>query len=952
VEVVLAAGYGGTAMSSTPVRSPLLVGRVAESGLLAAALARTAAGGVSAVLVGGEAGVGKSRVVEAFLARHPDLRVLAGGCVELGADGLPYAPFVAALRGADVDGAGLTAVQRRRLAPLLPGLDAPDAAPDDRPRMFEGVLTLLARFAEAGPTVLVLEDAHWADRSSLDLLEFLVRNQRAAPGSMVVVTHRSDEPGARGLRPLLAGLGRLGHVERMALVPFTRAEVGAQASALLGRPADPALVVALHGRSDGNPLFVEALLHEGNEPAGVPRSLADLLATRVDRLGDAAAVVRAAAVGGIRTAHAVLAAVCGEPVDAAVRAAVDAGVLVVEGDGYRFRHGLIRDAVLAGVLPGERAGLHRRFADVLAARGGSGAELSHHLTGAGDGPAAVAAAWAAAAQARRALAHAEELQLVERVLGWWDALPDSAALVGADRATVLETAAEAALRAGESERGEELASAALAEPGLDGVRLAALHELRARVRARTGHEGRAADLHAALAAVPQGHAIRPYLLNALAAYLMDLPDAAAARAAAHGALAATHGTGDDPAEASALVTLATLDARLGNLDGQLPRLARAAAVARTLGADHLRLRVLEQESHLLHGYGRLAEAERVARDGLAAAVEAGLARSAGPAHAVNLVAALLAAGRWTEAGETLERALDLVPPPADHARLLGLGTDLALGRGQLDHAMALLDRATDLVGRSPVRQPLLLPRLRGRVHLAQGDPRAAAEALAPVIGSADLAETARYAWPLLAVAAQTASAGRDPALAAAVAAAAAELPQATPPQRAWAATVSAHASGAVDAWAAAAGLWADIVHPFEHATALYHQGAALLATGVRDPAATALSRAAGLAEDLGAAPLLAAVTDLARRARLSRTGAAATDDTASRIGLTPRETEVLALLATGMGNAAIAERLYISPKTASVHVSNILGKLQVANRVEAAAAAHRLGLLADQEPPI
>ncbi|TWF80944.1 regulatory LuxR family protein [Pseudonocardia hierapolitana] len=921
---------------STPVRSSLLVGRAAESGLLDAALRRAATGGVCAVLVGGEAGVGKSRLVEEFLARNPTLRVLAGGCVELGADGLPYAPFVAALRGTELE----DDTERRRLAPLLPALDVGDTAPGDRPRMFEAVLTLIARPAAGGPTVLVLEDAHWADRSSLDLLEFLVRNQRAAPGSLIVVTHRSDEPGARGLRPLLAGLGRLGHVERVALAPLTRAEVAAQASAILGRPADPALVASLHERSDGNPLFVEALLSDA--PGDVPGSLSDLLATRVDRLGEAASVVRAVAVGGLRVPHAVLAAVCGGPVDAAVRTAVDAGVLVVDGDGYRFRHALIRDAVLAGVLPGERAGLHRRYADVLPDHGGSFAEVSHHLTGAGDGPGAVVAAWAAAAQARRALAHAEELQLVERVLGWWDDVADVAVLVRADRATVLETAAEAALRAGESERGEQLVTVALAEPGLEDVHTAALYELRARLRACTGHPGRGGDLRAALAAVPDGHPIRPYLLNALATYLMDLPDPDGARAAAKEALAATRGAGDDPAEASALVTLATLDARLGDLDTRLPLLVRAEAVARTLGADHLRLRVLALESHLLEGYGRLADAERAARAGLATAAEAGLIRSAGPVHAANLAAALLAAGRWSEAGDTVERALELVPEPIHHSRLLVLAADLALGRGELDHAGALLDRAAEL----GVEKPLVLVRLRGRLHLARGEPVAAIEALRPALDPADLAVAARYSWPLLAVAAEAAAA--DDLLSADVASIAAGVPALTPPQRAWAATAAAYPSGRSADWATAAGLWDEIGHPFERATALHHEGAALLAAGARDAAAEALARAAAIARELGAAPLLAAVTDLARRARLPLGGQASAGDAAGRIGLTPRETEVLALLATGMGNAAIAARLYISPKTASVHVSNILGKLEVANRVEAAAAAHRLGLLADR----
>ncbi len=360
--------------------SPLLVGRAAESRLLDDAARRAGEGDVAVVLVGGEAGVGKTRLVEEFATRS-GTRVLTGGCVELGADVLPFAPFVAALRGV---APSLDDAERARLAPLLPGLPSAPTADDEhaRPRLFEGVLALLARLAAERPTLLVLEDAHWADRSSLDLLDFLVRNLRAAPGAMLVVTHRSDEPAARGLRTLLAGLGRLAWVERVALAPLSRPEVAAQAGAILGRPADPELVRTVHSRSDGNPLFVEALLAD---PHGLPGSLEDLLGTRVDRLGSAATVVRAAAVGGMRTPHAVLAAVCAEPVDEPVRAAVDAGVLVVDGDGYRFRHALIRDAVLARVLPGERAALHRRYADALRATGCACNELSQHLTGAGDG---------------------------------------------------------------------------------------------------------------------------------------------------------------------------------------------------------------------------------------------------------------------------------------------------------------------------------------------------------------------------------------------------------------------------------------------------------------------------------------------------------------------------------------------------------------------------------------
>ncbi|MCO1658727.1 ATP-binding protein, partial [Pseudonocardia humida] len=737
---------------SAYVRSADLVGRAGERRVLDAAAAEAAAGGVATVLVGGEAGIGKTRLVEAFTAGLTGT-VLTGGCVELGAEGLPFAPFVAALRGR---GAGLAPTERARLAPLLPGLADPPAPPDEqsRPRLFEGVLALLARLAADGPVALVVEDAHWADRSSLDLLDFLVRNQRTAPGALVVLTHRSDEPGPRGLRDLLVGLGRLAWVRRVELGPLTRAEVTAQAGAILGRPPDPALAADVHRRSDGNPLFVEALLDAGGRP-GVPGSLADLLTARIERLGPrVGAVLRAAAVGGARVSDSLLSAVCaGSDVPAAVRAAVAAGVLVVDGGGYRFRHALIRDAVLGTVLPGERVELHRRFAAGLGAGGGSDAELSHHLTGAGDGPGAVAAAWAAALRARRALAHAEELELLERVLGWWASVPRPAELVGADRAAVLERAATAALWAGEPGRAEELAGAALAEPEPEGlgVRTAALLELRAQARVRAGRPGAVADLRAALDAAADHRPIRPYLLNALAAVLMDVPDPRGARAAAEQAMAEAADTGDDPAEAGALVTLATLDARVGELDAQLPRLARAAAIARAVGAHQRGLRVLDRESHLLLGFGRPAAAERAARAGLDMAAGLGLARSAGSTHAVNLAAALVTAGRWDAAEESIEHAVQLVPPPHDHGRLLSLRAEIAVHRGELELAEHLLADVEGLAAADLGAAPaLVLPRLRAHVLLAGGRAGRAAELAVAALTGPSLATVSRYTWPLLA----------------------------------------------------------------------------------------------------------------------------------------------------------------------------------------------------------
>jgi predicted ATPase len=183
----------------------VLVGRVGELAALDAAWAGVGRGEPATVLVGGEAGVGKSRLVEEFGARALAggvVRVLSGCCVDLGAEGLPFAPFTGVLRelvrdlGADGVAALLPGQGVLELARLLPELGEPGTGGDlgeVRARMFEQVLALLGRLAKSGPVVLVIEDVHWSDRSTRDLLAFLVANQRALGGVLIVVTFRSDE---------------------------------------------------------------------------------------------------------------------------------------------------------------------------------------------------------------------------------------------------------------------------------------------------------------------------------------------------------------------------------------------------------------------------------------------------------------------------------------------------------------------------------------------------------------------------------------------------------------------------------------------------------------------------------------------------------------------------------------------------------------------------------------
>jgi predicted ATPase len=274
--------------------SPVFAGRAAELGELRGAHARACAGEPAAVLVGGEAGGGKTRLVTEFTR---ELRTLTGGCLDLGAAGLPYAPFSAILRrlGRDAVASLMPGTALPELGRLMPGLTAAAPPADDgtgQMRLFEHVLTLVERLGEHEPVVLVIEDAHWADGSTRDLLSFLFRNPprgRVLP----VVTFRPEEPETR---PLFADLSRLPHVTRLDLPPLSPSEVADQVRGILGA-ADPALVRDAHARAGGNPLFVEALVAGPGET--VPGSLRDLLLGRVRRLpGESRAALRAASAGG------------------------------------------------------------------------------------------------------------------------------------------------------------------------------------------------------------------------------------------------------------------------------------------------------------------------------------------------------------------------------------------------------------------------------------------------------------------------------------------------------------------------------------------------------------------------------------------------------------------------------------------------------------------------------
>ncbi|HVT66714.1 MAG TPA: AAA family ATPase, partial [Trebonia sp.] len=747
--------------------SPVLVGRAAEMAALEAALGTVRQGEPAAVLIGGEAGMGKTRLIGEFTAaaRSAGARVLTGACLELGVDGLPFSPFTAMLRHlvretgtADIarllSGSGLAARELARLLPEFaadaepdsrtangpvpgdpepadrapadpaPGNPAPGGrgehpstpfwesfdrrgsglASDGRARLFEGFLTLLERLADEHPVVLVVEDAHWADRSSRDLLSFLIGYQRALRGVLILVTFRSDElHRTHPLRPLLAELARIDWVERTELPPLTRGQAEELATAVLGHAPDRELANSIFSRAEGNPLFTEELLACGGQCDAVPDTLADLLLQVVRRLpDDSQEVLRIASAGSEVTSDALLAQVTGRgPAElaAAVRPAVAANVLVANADGYAFRHALIQEAVHADLLPGEHSAVHTRFARAIEAdpelvpRGRADIEKAHHWYSAFNTTGALVSSWRAAVRASNGVAHAERLKLLDRVLELWDQVPDASALIEADHVRVLEAAVDAARDAGEHQRGLALAEVALAEldEAAEPVRVALLIERRAMFRRDLGLGVQMADLRRGLALVPPevSKQARIQLLLSVA-HCADNGHNPEFREWAEEALGYAREAGDLDAEAHALAVLAMQEAGLSAIAAPgskpLELLAQARAVLGQTDPVHRTMKLVICESHLLCGAGEFERAVRVAQQGISEAERHGLARTGGAFLAINVAEPLFCLGRWDEAAAVAEQALDLAPPPLTRAALWIVLGWVAAAQGDLETA--------------------------------------------------------------------------------------------------------------------------------------------------------------------------------------------------------------------------------------------------------------------------
>jgi predicted ATPase/DNA-binding CsgD family transcriptional regulator len=939
--------------------SAVLVGRDAEFAALREALKRARDDEPTAVLVGGEAGVGKTRLLDEFTryARAGGARVLTGHCLELGEEGLPFAPFAAVLRQVlRADGPSAFDGHAPDFARLLPELGPTGPMADhNRGYLFDLVAGLFATLAASRPLVLVIEDLHWADRSTRDLIGFLVRAARTAQ-VLLICTFRTDEL-HRGhpLRPFLAELDRARGVERLELGRLDRDGTGEILAALLGAEPSPRAVDKIFRRAQGNPLFIEELAAAGDPVASadIPDSLRDLLLARVDRLPEPAQpVLRVAAAGGTRITHALLAKVAGLPgteLEQALRAVVAAQLVVADPEGgYEFRHALVREAVHEDLLPGERARIHAGYAAAieadpqLVAAGRAPAELAHHWYAAHDNPKALVAARTAAEAAHGRYAYAEQARLLERVLELWEQVPDAQELLGIGHLTLLEDTLDAAYSAGDYHRALSLTRVALGEVDeqADPLRAARLLERRGKLLAHVGKADGLAELRRAyeLAGQVTDDPRRATVLADIAYHIGRL-DRVEGTKLAQEARAVAAEVGDAEAEVSAVLTLGRVCSRdLTAADG-LPELRRVAERARERNDLLSLVKAQVNISDALFELGEYAESARVAEAGAALALKIGVSRSNGAYLRSNHAEALLALGRWDDADAVCAEAARFDPPGELGLHWLELRAGLRLARGH-SGAADLVNRALGYLARPYTDPQLRLPLLALRIEaaLAAGDEEGAVSAAVPGLADPMLDDNPRYAWPILVAAVRMA----DPAVRSAVADVAARLEARYPPEVAGAAEVAAclaEGDAALPAWEAAVAARRTDGPPYPLARALVGLATAAAAAGDRAAAAVALEEAGAIAADLDARPLREEVATLARRVGVRGAVGAGPDV------LTAREREVLRLVAQGHSNSRIGKELYLSPKTVSVHVSRIIAKLEVANRIEAAAVAHRLGLI-------
>ena len=999
---MLPEGTAGRMIGVVPrrVSSPIFVGRVAERAALSEALERAAAGQPGIVLISGEAGVGKTRLlIETMtLAAAMGVTAVRGICVDVAAGSLAYAPFVDIVRELHRDGltASLTASMRAEIGRLVPETATergePGAGQGGQGRLFAAVRDLLAVASASRPILVTIEDLHWGDASTLDLVTYLTRSMQTER-CLLVATARLDTLHRRHpLLGIVAELARLPWLERIDLARFDERELVQQLTGILGRVPDPELAHDVFERSDGNAFFAEELVATGAIGGGrLPGSLRDVLATRLAALDEVTqGIVRVASVAGRVVSHELLEQIVATPspvLIAALREAVDQRVLVHVVDpwpGYAFRHALVREAAYDQLLATERIAIHRAVADALErdetlspagelARTG---EIAYHAMAARDLSRALSASLVAISVAEQASAHAEVEVHLERILDIWSQIPDAAARIGMDHAELLARTARAAASAGHHERAVAHARDAIAglAPTDTERRVATLLEL-------FDYAWEAADIGTAEGAV----------FEALAT-LRDERSPTSAQAFAADALLRWHQGRYTKAQETAtraieiareceargelgraLMVLGQIHTQLGETNNADAALAEAERIFEDVTDPDLRVRTCRWRGWARFVHGHFEESLAYDRLGLEIARREGSDGRYGVNLLDGVLENLIELGRWAEAQAIGEQILgrmtlsfEMVYSHVSLARMYTL-------QGRIADAEREISQGAEI----PAVGPHRVWQLEDAIRLAYATGRhsdgrslmesalsASAEpdrdatlwwSLVKAIGGeADRADAARRRRRNAEVEEAVAAGRRFAGFFRRSAQHAIEADGAGPMVRAELLSADAEVSrleGGSDParWVAAIEARHELDQPWELAYTRYRHAEAILASGAPAvDAAVPLREAHTSASSLSAAPLRIAIEALASRARIQLDGQA--DSVGPAVArpattLTARELEVLSLVAAGHTNREIGERLFISEKTASVHVTHAMDKLGALSRYAAAAMATRLGLL-------
>ncbi len=974
------------------VTCPTFVGRESELGQLERA-ADAARGESQLVLIGGDAGVGKTRLINELCRRLEAGGGVAavGGCVDLGDVGIGYGPLVEVLRrlraslGVDVVD-GLLIEVAPELRPLLTGgRDGSEVRPG---AVLEQTLALLEAFGEHSPgLVVVIEDLHWADASTRDLIAFLARHLRTAKVALVTSYRADDIHRRHPVRPLLSELTRSPEVEHIRISGMTRSELTMLLAGITGRVPADSIVDDVLARSEGNPFYAEELLAVRTGTGALPDSVRDAILARVARLPEPVqAVLREAALVGGTVDDRLLSAVVGRTIGeigAALREAVAHQILVLERDGCRFRHALMREAVYDELLPGERQRLHETTATVLAEQpdlaGGPErvrwALLAYHWGAAGERSNCFAASVRAGLEAQKVGALADASADFARALELWPSVADAEALAGLDQPGLLLQAASCDGH-GSPTRAVALTESALALLGSDSE-----PERRAATLERLGHyrwaagdrpgSGDARRQAAALVADRPPSKVQAAVLLALGRQLTIEDRYLDAEPAVRRALEVAETTDAHGVRAGALATLGAVLSSLGRVDDAIAAADEALEIAEAHGtADDIILVDVNATATYLYA-GRYDDAARLAVAGVEHAKRFGMLAADGAQLAGIAADALSLLGRWDEALAMIAANRSVTDGVFGLNSAL-VAAHIALWQGRVDDADGHIGRALAAVRDDDFAVTLCAAELaaaRGSFDDARRHAATAFEAVvtindiweiaylcATAVGiEADRVEAARLGGrrseadieQARAVADELVSRTRD-SIERAVANGAVVLPEAA----AWQLVVEAHherAHGRSDAaqWADIADRFEALALPHPAAIARYHEADAWLRSRSGHQRAAAAARSAlATAERLGATPLADQVRLLAQRGRLDLTEtpepAVVEVDPLQALGISAREAEVLRLLGRGRTNRQIADELYISEKTASVHVTHLLRKLGVANRVEASAIAQRL----------